>query len=105
MGSRKNEVSGVMEPDHRWLCPDLPGPGPRPVRYRDSGTMGFGWALGFIWAGDDDQVQVSRYVVEQEGESLVDGLSGNDVVVVEDEDKRVGNPYDLIDQYCQKRLL
>ena len=45
-----------------------------------------GQGQGRILAGGDDQVHLRRQVLEQKGESVVDGLGIDQVVVIEDED-------------------
>ena len=57
-----------------------------------------------ILAGGDDQVQLRRQVLEQKGEGIVNRLGIDHMVVVEDEDERVREGGDLVEQGRQDRL-
>ena len=58
---------------------------------------------GSITGGDDQVHHFTRrwHVPEEKAECVVDGLSLNEVIVVEDEDNSFGNGGDLVDCGCQ----
>ena len=57
-----------------------------------------------ILAGGDDQVQPGRQVLQQEGESLVDGTRVDRVVVVQHQDQAVWQGGDVVEHGRQDRL-
>ncbi len=57
-----------------------------------------------IGAGSDDQMQLRRQMVEQKGESIVDRLSRDEVIIVENEGKSFRHSGNLVDQSRQERL-
>ena len=57
-----------------------------------------------VGAGEYDQMEVRRHVIEPEIEGLVDRPGGNNVVVVEDQREREIKRVELVDQRGQDRL-
>ena len=63
-----------------------------------------GQGQGWILAGGDDQVQLGRQVLDQEGQRIVHRLGVEDVVVVEHEHDIARDGGDVVEQGRQRRL-
>ena len=59
---------------------------------------------GRVGAGSDDQMQLRQQMVEQKGKSVVDRLSRDEVIIVENEGKSFRHRGNLVDRSRQERL-